>query len=76
MGGWVLWLCAARAVSVCGGGWSMGMVKALLGTREWETGMANWKADIYSLTCVIDLVFINELGEISGIRRGAGPCRH
>ena len=38
--------------------------------------MANWKAYLYSLTCVIDLVFINELTEISGIDRGAGPCRH
>ena len=35
--------------------------------------MANWKADFYTWTCGIDLVFINELNEISGINRGAGP---
>jgi hypothetical protein len=74
---WVLWPCAARAVGVLDAGWSMGMIKALLGTREWVCGtMANWKVDIYSLACGIDLVFINELEEISGIDRGAGPCRH
>ena len=38
--------------------------------------MANWKADIYTWTCGIDLVFINELEEISGIDLGARPCRH
>jgi hypothetical protein len=38
--------------------------------------MANWKADFYTWTCGIDLVFINELAEISGIYRSAGPCRH
>ena len=39
--------------------------------------MANWKAELYTWTCGIDLVFINELNEISGIDRGAGqPCRH
>jgi hypothetical protein len=38
--------------------------------------MANWKADLYTCTCGIDLVFINELEEISSIDRGAGPYRH
>jgi hypothetical protein len=31
--------------------------------------MANWKAELYTWTCGIDLVFINELEEISGIKR-------
>ena len=33
--------------------------------------MANWKAELYTWTCGIDLVFINEREEISGIDRGA-----
>ena len=38
----------------------------------WQTGKLNFTHG----PAAFDVVFINELEEISGINRGAGPCRH
>ena len=53
-------------------GWYLGSAEHAGVGLGWQTG----KLTFTYWTCSIDLIFINELDEISGMHRGAGPCRH